>query len=103
MPYQLSRLSPRIGKTHSEDHIIKTSFQKKQQIGACYSFLSVGLFKITPELSFQQAIHPFKFLLFPQLNPIIGVFLTDLTMIPWGITPSFKGTFFTVTPVPFEE
>jgi hypothetical protein len=43
MPDQLSGLIPRIGISHSINHVIQARFKQYQQVGPCYAPLLVGL------------------------------------------------------------
>jgi hypothetical protein len=70
MPDQLSTLGSGGPKPQAVSGIIQSPFEHDQEILAGNPFLLLGAFKIGPELGFQQAINPFDFLFFPQLQTI---------------------------------
>jgi hypothetical protein len=54
------------------------------------------------ELFFRKTVHPFYFLLFPQLNTIIRrLSAPTLSVLTRRIGPSVEGTFIRVTAISF--
>jgi hypothetical protein len=72
--HELTPLSAGIRKTKAVDNIIEPALQQDKQIGAGDTSLCLGSFKKQVKLLFRKPVHPFDFLLFTQLNTVIGNF-----------------------------
>ena len=103
VPHQLPGLRPRICKTHAVDDIVQPSFQEDQQVGASNALLSLRFMEIKTELAFQQTVHPFYFLLFSQLDTVVGKLLSALTVLAWRIATSLISALVRITAVAFQK
>ena len=74
MSNQLACVRSGMSKTHSIDHVVQTRFEEVQQVRAGYSPSLVGDFEIAAELTFENAINPFRLLFLAELQGIIGNF-----------------------------
>jgi hypothetical protein len=54
-------------------------------------------------LIFQDAVHPFDFLFFPQLGSIRRKLFPRLTMLSWRIGPPVNRTFFRIASLSFKK
>jgi len=61
-------------KSHSVNHIVKSSLQKRDQIFSRVAFHSVGIFEEPSKLLLRDTVHILRLLLFTQLKSV----LTDL-------------------------
>ena len=69
---QLTCFSARRTETHAVDHIVKTRFQNRQQVGAGVALAAVSLFKVASELLLQNALHALDLLLLAKLQAVVG-------------------------------
>jgi len=89
---KLSGLSSGGNNTGAVHQIVQTSFQKLQELEAGrHFFLPGGLLKISRELRFEHAIGVTYFLLFSQLQGILGLLFAVLAMLSWTITAPLDG------------
>ena len=104
MTDQLSCLSAAVGKTKTEDDIVKSSFQQNQQVHTGNAFLTVSLVKVRAELTFQYAVNTTNLLFFTHLHAVFGYFFTSLTlaMLTRSIGTLSESEFITVAAVAFE-
>jgi hypothetical protein len=58
---------------------------------------------IVAELLFKNSIDASDFLLFPELDAIIGMFRPTLTMLTGRVIPSLHGAFVRVASISFQE
>ena len=65
--HELARLSTRSRKAGSVNGIIESTLQEEQQVFACYAFHSRRPLEIISELTFEDKIDAFDFLLLAQL------------------------------------
>src|SRR5690606_23897442 len=69
---QLTCLGAGGAKAHAVDYIVQTAFQQLQEDFAGGATGAGSLLVVTTELLFQHAIHTTYFLLFAQLNAVVG-------------------------------
>jgi hypothetical protein len=90
---KLPRLSARFGHSHPIDHVIQPAFQNRQEHPTGQPFAALSDFKVTPELLFQDTINAARFLLFSQLQTIVGraasLELPRLAMLAWRVRALF--------------
>jgi hypothetical protein len=101
------RLGPALGISQAEYDVIQARFENLQQREPGQARAAEGGRIVTTELSFQDAIHPPRFLFGAQLASEVGsaslLELSTPTMLAWGISPAIKRTFGCKTPLAFEE
>jgi hypothetical protein len=94
MAYQLTRLRTGIGETKTIHNVVEATFKEMEQIFTGYTAHLIGALIVPAELTFQYTINPLCFLLFAQLNSIVGFFLlTTLTMHTRGIIAIIQRAF----------
>jgi hypothetical protein len=103
VPYQLARFFFSTGETHALDNIVEPSFQELQKVVARDAFHPLGLFEITTELSFENAIDTLDLLFFPELQAILGMFNPRLTMLPGGVTSPRDTAFICITTLSLQK
>ena len=59
-------------KAQPMDDIVQAAFQERQERLACVALATLSLREIFAELAFQNSIIMLNFLLFPQMNAIVG-------------------------------
>ena len=100
---KLPRLFLGAGKPHSLYHAIKPALQKLEQVISGNTLHPFGFFKIAAELPLEYSVNATDFLLFPQLQTILRVFYTSLTMLSGRIAPSRNTAFVRITALSFQE
>ena len=99
---QMATLIPGIDESHSVNHIVEPSLQGDQHIGTGNPFLARSALEEYAKLLFREAIKPLDFLLFPQLNAVVGCFATPpLGAVARRITPSIKRAFVGIAAIAF--
>src|SRR3990170_998458 len=91
VPDHLAALPPGHREPELVDDVVQTALQKDQQIIAGLALHPIRFFENIPELLFQEPVDPLGLLLLPQLNAIIAVLGTSLTVLAGGISPPLDG------------
>ena len=81
MRNQLPSFRSRRSKPHAINNVIKTRLKKRQQIHTGITLTAFGFCKISAKLFFQNAVHALDFLLFTQLQAIVGCTSTRNTTV----------------------
>ncbi len=102
MEHQLAGLGPGVGKAQTVDHIVQAPLQQHQEISAGDSPHALGPDEIAPELLLQDAIHALHFLLFPELQTVIGNLAPTLTVLSRRIVAPLNSAFVGIAAVTFE-
>jgi len=104
VPDEMASLRARIGKTQPVHDIVQPPFEKNEQIGAGNALLAIRLFKRKPELLFRKTVGVFNFLLFTQLNAVIGRFsATTLSVFAGSVSPAVECAFIGITAVALQK
>jgi len=102
--YQMSSLGTRICKTQTIYNIVESAFQQDKEIGTFDSFFAFGFLKKQMKLFLGEAIYPFNFLLFPELNAIVGNLSSPtLAVFAWGITAPVKCALIRITTISLKK
>src|SRR5205823_80905 len=91
---QLARLIAGSGKAQSVDDVIKTALQHPEKIFTGNPFLTLGFCKHPSKLTFEDAIHSFQLLFFPELSAVLRGTRAGLSMLSWReCTPLHRALF----------
>src|SRR5688572_14970852 len=91
-------------KSESHHNVIEAALELGEQVFAGDALLACGLLEVRAELVFQDAVHPFDLLLFPELQAIsydLGLALPS--MLPGLEIALLNGARRLKTPFPLEE
>jgi len=69
---QLARLGARTRDSQTVNDVVQTALKQYQEIGTGQADLLLRTLEVTTELSFHYAINAARFLLFTQLQQIVG-------------------------------
>src|SRR5690606_37956461 len=83
--YQLTRFSASGAEAHAVYNVVEAAFQQLNQGLACVATATLSFSKVFSELLFQNAIHALEFLLFTELNTVIGCACTRSTAMLAGL------------------
>jgi hypothetical protein len=103
MPHPLTRFISGSGKAHTVDNAVQTTLQHLKELFARNSLFPGHPVEIPSELSFQDAVNPLHFLLFPTLRLIFRSFCPFLTVLSRRIIPPVDGTLLRQTTVAFQK
>jgi hypothetical protein len=99
VPDQLPRFVAGVGEPQPVNHIVQTTLQEDQEIGARNPLLPLGFGEEVSELVFRQPVHPFYFLLLPELDPVVGKLGPALAVLSRRIASALDPAFFGIAPV----
>ncbi len=100
--HQLAGLGPGVGKAQTVDHVVQAPFQQHQEISAGDPAHALRPLEVTPELLLQDAVHTLYFLLFPELQTVIGNFAPTLTVLSRRVVAPLNGAFVGIAAITFE-
>ena len=81
MSHQLPRFGASCTKAHAIYNVVQTLFQQGQQIFTGVAFETSRIFIVVAELLLKDAVDTTYFLLFTQLNTVVGQTTATLTVL----------------------
>jgi hypothetical protein len=103
VPNQLPACAAGVGKAHSINDVVNSSFENADQVLTSNTFGPISFFETIGELAFQDTVDSPYFLFLSQMPCVLRSLVSTLPMLSRAIRSSFKRTLIRKASLPLKE